>query len=329
MLRVQASGAAAVQKMSAVARQRSDCSPQKTKAIRQPSFAENAEAESKEEQDRKRREDDAGRKREERKRLEELQRRKDEEEAEDAARRIVDSSSRFARLKLEEEQQQKKLLQQQTDDVLKCSSPPQPACPPAVPSSQREEGAAPARAGASSPVKKYLRNELRCAPLRCAAIPKLQKCYSLRIFTSLFTVAVPSLSKAKACTAVTRAVRSRAEQPRVPARRAEEAPSPAHVRRQGWDELSHKTVSIKGSINVAAHRSHTETPMAFVILAAEGKIFTMVRAALLLASALQRAPAQKNSRSTKDTWSQYFGCSDLSCHRRAERRSMILSDLRS
>ncbi len=69
--------------------------------------------------------------------------------------------------------------------------------------------------------------------------------------------AVPSLSKAKACTAVTQAVRSRAEQPPVLVRRAAEVPSPAHVRHQGWGELRHKSVSINGPVDVAAHWSNT------------------------------------------------------------------------
>lgn len=152
--------------MSAIARQRSDNSPEKKKASRQSSLADAAEADSKEEQDRKKREEEAARRREERKRLDELQRRKDEEDAEDAARRIVDSASRFARLKLEEEQRrQKKEPLQQIEDMPECSFPPPLAVSPLAPSVQRDEGATPARAGASSPVKKYLRNELRFALL--------------------------------------------------------------------------------------------------------------------------------------------------------------------
>jgi translation initiation factor IF-2 len=162
----QASGAAAVQKMSAIARQRSDSSPQKTKAIRQPSFADAAEMESKQEQDRKMREEEAARRREERKRLDELQRRKDEQDAEDAARRIVESASRFARLKLEEEQRQRKNVpQQEIDDATQVRPPPM-SFAAAQPVERDESTAAPARAGANSPVKRYLRNELRCE--RCS-----------------------------------------------------------------------------------------------------------------------------------------------------------------
>ena len=155
----QASGAAAVLKMSSIARQRSDSSPQKLKAVTQQSFSGAAEAESKLEEERKRKEASAAQKREERKRLDELQRLKDEEDAEEAARRIVDSSSRIARMRLEEHQRQEhSLRQQQAEETpLFGVSPP----PPAAADLPREQSFIPARAGASSPVKKYLRNELR------------------------------------------------------------------------------------------------------------------------------------------------------------------------
>ncbi len=156
---VQASGAAAVLKMSSIARQRSDSSPQKLKPATQQSFSGTAEAESKLEEERKRREAAAARKREERKRLDELQRQKEEEDAEEAARRIVDSSSRIARMRLEDQQRQEHLLRQQQAEETPSFvvSPP----PPAVADPPREQSFIPARAGASSPVKKYLRNELR------------------------------------------------------------------------------------------------------------------------------------------------------------------------
>jgi hypothetical protein len=150
--------------MSSIARQRSDSSPQKLKAVTQQSFSGAAEAESKLEEERKRKEASAAKKREERKRLDELQRLKDEEDAEEAARRIVDSSSRIARMRLEEHQRQEhSLRQQQAEETpLFGVSPP----PPAAADPPREQSFIPARAGASSPVKKYLRNELRFV---CAA----------------------------------------------------------------------------------------------------------------------------------------------------------------
>ena len=148
--------------MSAVARQRSDSSPQKMKAIRQPSFAYAAAGECQNDEDRRKRDEDAARRREERKRLEELQRQKDEEDADEAARRIVDAGSRIARIKLEDQQRQQLLLQQQlTDEASQSHSSPLPATSSPIPSPQLQAATTPTRAGASSPVKKYLRNELR------------------------------------------------------------------------------------------------------------------------------------------------------------------------
>jgi hypothetical protein len=152
--------------MSAVARQRSDSSPQKHKSIRQPSFADavSAEAESKLEEDRKRRDEEAAKRREERRRLDDVQRRQDEEDAEAAARSIVESASRIARMKVDEQQRRQQLrVPQQTDEEIQPLSSPSAA---AVPLPQRHEspGVSPARGGAgaaTSPVKKYLRNELR------------------------------------------------------------------------------------------------------------------------------------------------------------------------
>lgn len=150
--------------MSAVARQRSDSSPQKHKSIRQPSFADavSAEAESRLEEDQKRRDEEAAKRREERRRLDDLQRRRDDDDAEAAARSILESASRIARMKVEEQQRQQQLrLPPQTDEGIQPLSSPSAA---AVPLPQRNEspGVSPARAGAAtSPVKKYLRNELR------------------------------------------------------------------------------------------------------------------------------------------------------------------------
>jgi hypothetical protein len=156
---LQASGAAAVQKMSDVARQRSDSSPQKHKAIRRPSFADSAEAESRVDEDRiKREHDSAAKKREERRRLDDLQRQQDDQDAEEAARRIVDSASRIARLKLEDQQRQQQLLPPSVDEAPQSPTLPLPA---PIASAQRDASCSPARAGPSSPVKKYLRNELR------------------------------------------------------------------------------------------------------------------------------------------------------------------------
>jgi translation initiation factor IF-2 len=146
--------------MSAIARQRSDSSPQKIKANLQPNFSEAAEAESKLEEDRKRRDEDAAKKREERRRLDELQRRKDEAEAEEAARRIVDSASRIARIKLEEQQRQQNFLQAPADETPQLCLPTPAAAVDAAP---RDESVASSRPPeTTSPVKKYLRNELRC-----------------------------------------------------------------------------------------------------------------------------------------------------------------------
>jgi hypothetical protein len=153
--------------MSAIARQRSDSSPQKTKAHHQPSFADAAEGESRLEEERRRREEEAAKKREDRRRLDELQRAKDEEDAEEAARRIVNAGSRIALIKLEEQQ----LLRQQlsSSEVPQSRLSPLPPTPsPVPPLQQQQEDAAVtpnARADPSSPVKKYLRNELRCKPL--------------------------------------------------------------------------------------------------------------------------------------------------------------------
>jgi uncharacterized membrane protein YccC len=158
----QASGAAAVLKMSSIARLRSDSSPQKLKAAAQQSFSGAAEAESKLEEERQRKEASAAKRREERKRLDELQRLKDEEDAEQAARRIVDSSSRIARMRLEDHQRQELSLRLQQAEEAPPSPPPPPAADP-----PREQSVAPARAGASSPVKKYLRNELRFVCFVC------------------------------------------------------------------------------------------------------------------------------------------------------------------
>jgi hypothetical protein len=158
----QASGAAAVLKMSSIARLRSDSSPQKLKVAAQQSFSGAAEAESKLEEERKRKEESAAKRREERKRLDELQRLKDEEDAEEAARRIVDSSSRIARMRLEDLQRRELSLRLQQAEEAPPSPPPPPAADP-----PREQCVAPARAGASSPVKKYLRNELRFVCFVC------------------------------------------------------------------------------------------------------------------------------------------------------------------
>jgi hypothetical protein len=150
--------------MSAVARQRSDSSPQKHKSNRQPSFADavSAGAESRLEEDQKRRDEEAAKRREERRRLDDLQRRRDDDDAEAAARSILESASRIARMKVEEQQRQQQLrLPPQTDEGIQPLSSPSAA---AVPLPQRNEspGVSPARAGAAtSPVKKYLRNELR------------------------------------------------------------------------------------------------------------------------------------------------------------------------
>jgi hypothetical protein len=153
--------------MSAIARQRNESSPQKHKAIRQPSFSDLAEAESKVEEDRKKKEDDAAKKREERRRLDDLQRRKDDDDAEEAARRIADSASRFARLKLEEQQRLQQVLRQDNEAPQLMT----PTLSATVQSPQWDEPLTPSRVGATSPLKKYLRNELRSACDRCFFSP--------------------------------------------------------------------------------------------------------------------------------------------------------------